>query len=192
MTTCEDNIIEITSNNKIKNSDEPIIYTFFLTNGALTEVKVNNELLETQILNSLNLSSVDANSTLHMIKSIMAYKMEETDTWFGLKEYLAISEVIKKYLWDQAQIEPENGAVKVTFNAHWQKFTAMYDSVSRELNPISLVLSNRTIIVQWLKLVLNDANAREIKDFLEDPIAQLKKLNPALVERYFPDYGKKK
>jgi hypothetical protein len=39
---------------------------------------------------------------------------------------------------------------------------------------------------------LNDANAREIKDFLEDPIAQLKKLNPALVERYFPDYGKKK
>ncbi len=192
MTTCEDNIIEITSTNKIKNSDDPIIYTFYLTNGALTEVKVNYELLETQILNSLNLSSVDANSTLYMIKSIMAYKMEETDTWFGLKEYLAISEVIKKYLWDQVQIEPENGAVKVSFDAHWQKFTAIYDSVSRELNPISLVLSNRTIIIQWLKLVLNDANAREIKDFLEEPIAHLNKLNPALVERYFPDYGKKK
>ena len=192
MTTCEDNIIEITSNIKIKNSDDPIIYTFYLTNGALTEVKVNYELLETQILNSLNLSSVDANSTFYMIKSIMAYKMEETDTWFGLKEYLAISEVIKKYLWDQAQIEPENGAVKVSFNANGQGFTAMYDSVSRELNPISLVLPNRTIIIQWLKLVLNDANARDINNFLENPIAHLQKLNPALVERYFPDYGKKK
>ena len=191
MTTCEDSIIEIRSTN---NSDkkEPIIYTFYLTNGALTEVKVNNDLLETQILNSLNLSNVDANSTLYMIKSIMAYKMEETDTWFGLKEYLAISEVIKKYLWEEAKIEPENGAVKVSFNAHWQNFSAIYDSVSHELNPISLVLTNRTIIVQWLKLVLNDANSREISNFLDDPIAELQKLNPALVERYFPDYGKKK
>jgi hypothetical protein len=39
---------------------------------------------------------------------------------------------------------------------------------------------------------LNDANSREISNFLDDPIAELQKLNPALVERYFPDYGKKK
>jgi hypothetical protein len=39
---------------------------------------------------------------------------------------------------------------------------------------------------------LDDTNSREINDFLDDPIAQLQEHNPALVERYFPDYGKKK
>lgn len=192
MTTCEDSIIEIKTTDSKLDTKEQIIYTFYLTSGALAEVKVSNELLETQILNSLDLSNVDANSTFYMIKSIMSYKIEETDTWFGLKDYLTISEVIKKYLWEEAKIEPENGAVRVLFNAHWQNFSAIYDSVSHELNPISLVLTNRTIIVQWLKLVLNDANSREISNFLDDPIAELQKLNPALVERYFPDYGKKK
>ena len=101
-------------------------------------------------------------------------------------------EVIDKYL-KNAKVEPDNGTVKVLFSAGWVNFSANYDSVSHELNPISIIVQWRKqpIIVQGLKLTLKDENLKEIKDFLDDPISKLNALNPALVERYFPRSVKK-
>jgi hypothetical protein len=82
----------------------------------LVGVKVDHELLESQILASLNLSDVNASSTLYMIKRIMSYKLEDNETGYGLKEYRSITEVIDKYL-KNAKVEPDNGTVKVLFSA---------------------------------------------------------------------------
>jgi hypothetical protein len=61
---------------------------------------VNDEVLETKILNDLDLSDVDAASTFYMIVKILSYEAGEKETDFGLKDYLAVSEVINKYLGD--------------------------------------------------------------------------------------------
>ena len=125
-----------------------------------------------------------------MIRNVMAYKLEDTDTGFWLKEYRAITETIQKYI-KNAEIEPDNGKVTVTFSAGWVNFSANYDSVKQELNPISIVVQwRRPIIVQGLSLTLKDGNIKEINSFLNDPISKLEKINPALVERYFPKDGK--
>ena len=185
--SCDTTKIMIESKYAVKDATEPVVYTFTLNNKwALIDVKVNHELLASQLLASLKLSDLDASSTFFMIKRIMAYELEDTDTWYGLKEYRAISEVIEKYI-KGATIEPENGAVKVSFSAGWISFSANYDSVSRELNPIAIFVTWRKtpIIVQGLKLTLKDDNIKEINDFLSDPLSKLKELNPALVERYF-------
>lgn len=194
LTTCEDTKIEIRSTVSGKNGSEPVLYTFTLNKkGVLIGVKVDHELLESQILASLNLSDVNASSTLYMIKRIMSYKLEDNDTWYGLKEYRAITEVIEKFLWKTAKVEPDNGTVKVLFSAGWVDFSANYDSVSRELNPISIIVQWRKqpIIVQGLKLTLKDENLKEINNFLDDPISKLNAINPALVERYFSNSRKK-
>ena len=186
--SCEPTIIELSSNDIWIPIEEPVTYTFYLTKGVLTEVKVDNELLSDQILANLDLSNVDANSTLLMMKNIYAYKIEDNDTWFGLKEYLTISEVIEKYLWNGVTIEPANWAISVKFTAGWIGFIANYDSLKRELNPISINFTNRNpIIVQGLTLTLKDENIEKINNFLSDPLKTLKELNPALVERYFGD-----
>ena len=185
--SCNDTTIEIQSKDIWVRTDEPVIYTFTLNNkGVLVDVKVNHELLASQLQTSLDLSDIDASSTLFMIKRVMQYKLEDTDTWYGLKEYRWITEVIEKYI-KNAKVEPDNGVVKVSFSAGWVSFSANYDSVSRELNPMAIVVQWRSnpIIVQGLKLTLKDENIKEINDFLSDPISKLEKINPALVERYF-------
>jgi hypothetical protein len=128
-----------------------------------------------------------------MIKRIVSYQLEDNETGYGLKEYRWITEVIEKFLWNKAKVEPDNGTVKVIFSAGWVDFSANYDSVSRELNPISIIVSWRKqpIIVQGLKLTLKDENLKELKEFLDDPISKLNDLNPALVERYYPKSVKK-
>ena len=191
--SCDDTTIEIKWSVIGKEGNQTVLYTFTLNKkGALVGVKVDHELLESQILASLNLSDVNASSTLYMIKRIMSYKLEDNETGYGLKEYRSITEVIDKYL-KNAKVEPDNGTVKVLFSAGWVNFSANYDSVSHELNPISIIVQWRKqpIIVQGLKLTLKDENLKEIKDFLDDPISKLNALNPALVERYFPRSVKK-
>ncbi len=188
--SCEGTKIEIKwSVTEKNNKKQTVLYTFTLNNkGALIGVKVDHELLESQILASLDLSDINASSTLYMIKRIVSYQLEDNETGYGLKEYRWITEVIEKFLWNWAKVEPDNGTVKVVFSAGWVDFSANYDSVSRELNPISIIVSWRKqpIIVQGLKLTLKDDNLKELKEFLNDPISKLNELNPALVERYYP------
>jgi hypothetical protein len=127
-----------------------------------------------------------------MIQRIMAYQLQDTDTWFGLKEYRWITETIERYLWKAAKIDVDNGVITVSFSAGWVNFSANYDSVNKELNPISILISwRRPIIVQGLKLSLNENNVKGIKDFLDDPISKLNEINPALVEKYFNTENKK-
>jgi hypothetical protein len=91
-------------------------------------------------------------------------------------------------LWNGVTIEPANWAISVKFTAGWIGFIANYDSLKRELNPISINFTNRNpIIVQGLTLTLKDENIEKINNFLSDPLKTLKELNPALVERYFGD-----
>ena len=188
--SCSSTWVVLQSNNIGVVVKEPVIYTFKLNKRALTDVKVSHELLASQLLSTLDLTNVDASSTLYMIRNVMAYKLEDTDTGFWLKEYRAITETIQKYI-KNAEIEPENGKVTVTFSAGWVNFSANYDSVKQELNPISIVVQwRRPIIVQGLSLTLKDGNIKEINSFLNDPISKLEKINPALVERYFPKDGK--
>ena len=194
LVSCNDTKIEMKWNVAGKDGVESVLYTFTLNKkGVLIGVKVNHELLESQILASLNLSDLNASSTLYMIKRIMSYKLEDNETGYGLKEYRWITEVIEKFLWDKAKVEPDNGTVKVFFSAGWVDFTANYDSVSHELNPISIIVKWRKqpIIVQGLKLTLKEENLKGINDFLNDPISKLNALNPALVERYYPKAVKK-
>ena len=186
LVSCSDTWAVLKSTNIWIKTDEPVVYTFSFKKWALTNVEISHELLASQLLSSLDLSRVDATSTLYTIKRIMAYQLEDTDTWFGLKEYRNITDTIQKYI-KNAVIEPDNGKVTVTFSAGWVNFSANYDSVSQELNPISIVVQGRRpIIVQWLSLTLKDSNIKNINSFLDDPISKLEKLNPALVERYFP------
>lgn len=186
LVSCSSTWVVLQSNNIGVVVKEPVIYTFKLNKWALTNVEVSHELLASQLLSTLDLTNVDASSTLYMIRNVMAYKLEDTDTGFWLKEYRAITETIQKYI-KNAEIEPDNGKVTVTFSAGWVNFSANYDSVKQELNPISIVVQwRRPIIVQGLSLALKDGNIKEINSFLNDPISKLEKINPALVERYFP------
>ena len=186
LVSCSSTWVVLQSNNIGVVVKEPVIYTFKLNKWALTNVEVSHELLASQLLSTLDLTNVDASSTLYMIRNVMAYKLEDTDTGFWLKEYRAITETIQKYI-KNAEIEPDNGKVTVTFSAGWVNFSANYDSVKQELNPISIVVQwRRPIIVQGLSLTLKDGNIKDINSFLNDPISKLEKINPALVERYFP------
>ena len=163
-----------------------IVYTFLIKDGVLTDIKVNNELLEAQLLNELDLSNIDAASTYFMIEKILKYKVATKETNFWLKDYLAVSEVINKYLWD-VPITTENGEIKVDFSIWGVNFIGTYDMLTHELNPIALDFKGvrRPVTVQWFTLTLDEAHLEQLNEVKSDAKEYLKKINPALVNKYF-------
>jgi hypothetical protein len=80
LVSCEDSIIEMMP--LVQDEDGSLVYTFFIQDGVLTDIKVNNELLEAQLLNELDLSNIDAASTYYMIEKILKYKVATKETNF--------------------------------------------------------------------------------------------------------------
>lgn len=181
--SCEDTIIELVPP---RWWDSGLVYTFYIQNGALTDVKVNDEVLETKILNDLDLSDVDAASTFYMIVKILSYEAGEKETDFGLKDYLAVSEVINKYLGD-IPITTENWEIKINFSLWGVDFIWTYDILTHEINPIAINLwkDRRPVTVRGFSIVLDDEHLEELNEIKSDAKEYLKKINPALVEKYF-------
>jgi len=184
LVSCEDSIIEMMP--LVQDEDGSLVYTFFIQDGVLTDIKVNNELLEAQLLNELDLSNIDAASTYYMIEKILKYKVATKETNFWLKDYLAVSEVINKYLWD-APFTTENGEIKVKFSLWGVRFIGTYDMLTHELNPIALdfLEARRPVIVQWFTLTLDESHLEQLNEVKSDAKEYLKKINPALVNKYF-------
>jgi hypothetical protein len=80
LVSCEDSIIEMIP--MVQDEEGSIVYTFLIKDGVLTDIKVNNELLEAQLLNELDLSNIDAASTYFMIEKILKYKVATKETNF--------------------------------------------------------------------------------------------------------------
>ncbi|MBR4568049.1 hypothetical protein IKO18_06790 [bacterium] len=80
LVSCEDSIIEMIP--MAQDEEGSIVYTFLIKDGVLTDIKVNNELLEAQLLNELDLSNIDAASTYFMIEKILKYKVATKETNF--------------------------------------------------------------------------------------------------------------
>ncbi len=184
LVSCEDSIIEMIP--MAQDEEGSIVYTFLIKDGVLTDIKVNNELLEAQLLNELDLSNIDAASTYFMIEKILKYKVATKETNFWLKDYLAVSEVINKYLWD-VPITTENGEIKVDFSIWGVNFIGTYDMLTHELNPIALDFKGvrRPVTVQWFTLTLDEAHLEQLNEVKSDAKEYLKKINPALVNKYF-------
>ncbi len=167
-----------------------IVYTFWLKNASLQQVKISDKLLETKVLKALDSSLWDATTAFYMINNIIAYVPQEESSGFGMKEHLLVSEKFSKYLGIAPdEVYSEGGSVKVNFKVDWISFIGTYNLSKSELKPIALDFwaTRRPIIVQGLAFSLKDEQLEEISIFMFNPLEYLKKLNPALVKRYFPE-----
>lgn len=105
-----------------------------------------------------------------------------------MKDQLLVTDKFSKYLGISPQkVVSEEGKVKVYFSINKIAFIGSYDIISNELSPLALDFGHqrRPVVVQGLKLYLNDQHVEELNRFLLDPLAYLKSLNPALVKKYF-------
>ena len=59
--------------------------------------------------------------------------------------------------------------------------------LTHELNPIALdfLEARRPVIVQWFTLTLDEAHLEQLNEVKSDAKEYLKKINPALVNKYF-------
>ena len=66
-------------------------------------------------------------------------------------------------------------------------FIGTYDLVKNVLRPIAIDFGTkrRPVVVQDFELVFRDDKAETLNSFLLDPLAFLRELNAALVEKYF-------
>lgn len=189
LTFCTDTKVEVTLWAEDKEKT-PLVYTFTLSNQVLKGLQVSDKVLETKLLKELDLASVDKNTTYYMITSIVGYVPQESSSWFWMKEYLLVSDKFSKYLHlTPDTVEKEDWVLKVFFTVKDVQFIGTYDLVTNRLDPIALDFwtARRPVIVQWLVLLLRDQNIEQINGFVLDPISFLKKINPALVRRYFPE-----
>lgn len=187
--TCSDTEIKISSQIWSVGTGD-ILYTFWLKNSSLQRVKISDKLLEAKVLKALDSSLWDATTAFYMINNIVAYVPQEETSGFWMKDYLLVSEKFSKYLGiTPNEIYSEGGSVKVNFNIDWISFIGTYNLSNSELKPIALDLwtTHRPIIVQNLAFSLKDEQIEELSIFVFNPLEYLKKLNSALVKRYFPE-----
>jgi hypothetical protein len=59
--------------------------------------------------------------------------------------------------------------------------------LTHELNPIALdfLEARRPVIVQWFTLTLDESHLEQLNEVKSDAKEYLKKINPALVNKYF-------
>lgn len=192
LVSCSPEMVEISSMRQGLRESYEVVYTFYLENYALKYLEISDDVLETQILNEIDLESIDAPSSIHMMEMIVNFE-PTTVEGFWFNTYRTVSDRITQYLWGiSPEIESDWGEMKVTFIVGWITFVGTYDVVENIMKPIALDESNfrnmnRSIIVQWFSLEFTENGKEDINSFLSNPLEYLRRINVALVDKYFWD-----
>lgn len=186
--SCNEKQVVISRGNE-KETEKNVRYTFGLNNGSLSSLQVSDKILEIKLLKEINFRLIDSTTTYYMISSLVDYQPKEDDSGFWMKEHLLTIDKFAKYLGiTPDSVIIEGALAKVSFKIQDISFQASYNPINNELNPIALDFGtkHRPIIVQGFTLKLEDGSVDEINRFANKPLEVLKKINSALVKRYFP------
>lgn len=166
------------------------IYTFLLQKGSLIWVEISDKILETKVLQNLDIWKITKNTLAPMIPVIVNYEPKDEISGFGMKEQLLVNDKFMKYFSKAPKkVEVSWGSVRIYFEVEGINFIGGYDVVTNRLAPISLDFwaARKPIIIQKMELNLDDQHRDELNAFLLNPINYVQKINPNLVKKYFVD-----
>lgn len=166
------------------------IYTFLLQKGSLIWVEISNKILETKILQNLDIWKITKDTLAPMIPVIVNYEPKDEISGFGMKEQLLVNDKFMKYFSKAPKkVEVSWGSVRIYFEVEGINFIGGYDVVTNRLAPISLDFwaARKPIIIQKMELNLDDEHRDDLNAFLLNPINYVQKINPNLVKKYFVD-----
>ena len=166
------------------------IYTFLLQKGSLIWVEISDKILETKVLQNLDIWKITKDTLAPMIPVIVNYEPKDEISGFGMKEQLLVNDKFMKYFSKAPKkVEVSWGSVRIYFEVEGINFIGGYDVVTNRLAPISLDFwaARKPIIIQKMELNLDDQHRDDLKAFLLTPINYVQKINPNLVKKYFVD-----
>ena len=166
------------------------IYTFLLQKGSLIWVEISDKILETKVLQNLDIWKITKDTLAPMIPVIVNYEPKDEISGFGMKEQLLVNDKFMKYFSKAPKkVEVSWGSVRIYFEVEGINFIGGYDVVTNRLAPISLDFwaVRKPIIIQKMELNLDDQHRDELNAFLLNPINYVQKINPNLVKKYFVD-----
>ncbi len=166
------------------------IYTFLLQKGSLIWVEISDKILETKVLQNLDIWKITKDTLAPMIPVIVNYEPKDEISGFGMKEQLLVNDKFMKYFSKTPKkVEVSWGSVRIYFEVEGINFIGGYDVVTNRLAPISLDFwaTRKPIIIQKMELNLDDQHRDELNAFLLNPINYVQKINPNLVKKYFVD-----
>lgn len=112
-----------------------------------------------------------------------------------MKEQVLVNDKFIKYFGiSPDSVSSVGGDVKVYFTIDAVKFIGNYDIVTNELKPIFLDFGSvrRPVLVQNFSLTMRDDQRDVLNAFALNPLESLRKINKALVKKYFPEEKKQK
>lgn len=166
------------------------IYTFLLQKGSLIWVEISDKILETKVLQNLDIWKITKDTLAPMIPVIVNYEPKDEISGFGMKEQLLVNDKFMKYFSKAPKkVEVNWGSVRIYFEVEGINFIGGYDVVTNRLAPISLDFwaARKPIIIQKMELNLDDQHRDDLNAFLLNPINYIQKINPNLVKKYFVD-----
>ena len=166
------------------------IYTFLLQKGSLIWVEISDKILETKVLQNLDIWKITKDTLAPMIPVIVNYEPKDEISGFGMKEQLLVNDKFMKYFSKAPKkVEVSWGSVRIYFEVEGTNFIGGYDVVTNRLAPISLDFwaARKPIIIQKMELNLDDQHRDDLNAFLLNPINYVQKINPNLVKKYFVD-----
>ena len=166
------------------------IYTFLLQKGSLIWVEISDKILETKVLQNLDIWKITKDTLAPMLPVIVNYEPKDEISGFGMKEQLLVNDKFMKYFSKAPKkVEVSWGSVRIYFEVEGINFIGGYDVVTNRLAPISLDFwaVRKPIIIQKMELNLDDQHRDELNAFLLNPINYVQKINPNLVKKYFVD-----
>ena len=166
------------------------IYTFLLQKGSLIWVEISDKILETKVLQNLDIWKITKDTLAPMIPVIVNYEPKDEISGFGMKEQLLVNDKFMKYFSKAPKkVEVSWGSVRIYFEVEGINFIGGYDVVTNRLAPISLDFwaARKPIIIQKMELNLDDEHRDDLNAFLLNPINYIQKINPNLVKKYFVD-----
>ena len=166
------------------------IYTFLLQKGSLIWVEISDKILETKVLQNLDIWKITKDTLAPMLPVIVNYEPKDEISGFGMKEQLLVNDKFMKYFSKAPKkVEVSWGSVRIYFEVEGTNFIGGYDVVTNRLAPISLDFwaARKPIIIQKMELNLDDDHRDELNALLLNPIHYVQKINPNLVKKYFVD-----
>ena len=134
------------------------IYTFLLQKGSLIWVEISDKILETKVLQNLDIWKITKDTLAPMIPVIVNYEPKDEISGFGMKEQLLVNDKFMKYFSKAPKkVEVSWGSVRIYFEVEGINFIGGYDVVTNRLAPISLDFwaARKPIIIQKMELNLS-------------------------------------
>ena len=166
------------------------IYTLLLQKGSLIWVEISDKILETKVLQNLDIWKITKDTLAPMIPVIINYEPKDEISGFGMKEQLLVNDKFMKHFSKAPKkVEVSWGSVRIYFEVEGINFIGGYDVITNRLAPISLDFwaARKPIIIQKMELNLDDQHRDDLNAFLLNPINYVQKINPNLVKKYFVD-----